>query len=145
MSTSKILRLPPVFWIILWIALIVLVLGVARVHSQVQPQKTTNPPKYDTATETKIKGTVEEIKPAATDSKTALIELTMNGESAIVEVSLCPKPFLDDLCVAFAKGDKLEIIGSKVKRGDLEQVLAREVVKGNDTVILRDKTGKPVW
>ena len=145
MSTSKILRLPPVFWIILGIALIVLVLGVARVHSQVQPQKTTNPPKYDTATEMKIKGTIEDIKPAAADGKTALINLMVKSESATVEVSLCPRPFLDDLGVAFAKGDKLEIIGSKVKHGDLEQVLAREVVKGNDTVILRDRTGKPVW
>ena len=145
MSTSKILRLPPVFWIILWIALIVLVLGVARVHSQVQPQKTASPPKYDTATETEINGTIEDIKPAAGDRKTALIGLMVKSESATVQVSLCSKPFLDGLGVAFAKGDKLEITGSKVKRGDLEQVLAREVVKGNDTIVLRDKTGQPVW
>ena len=145
MFASRILRLPSVFWITLWIALVVLVFGVARVHSQVQPQKTTSPLTYDTATETKIKGTVEEIKPAASDRKTAPIDLMIKSESASVEVSLCPKPFLDDLGVTFAKGDSLEITGSKVKRGDLEQVLAREVVKGDDTVVLRDKTGKPVW
>ena len=145
MFASRILRLLPVFWTALWIALLILVLGVTRVHSQGLPQKTASPPKYDTATETKIKGTVEEIKPAASESKTPLIELMLKGESATVEVSLCPKPFLDDLGVSYAKGDSLEITGSKVKRGDLEQVLAREVVKGNDTVIFRDKTGKPVW
>ena len=130
MFASRILRLPSVFWITLWIALVVLVFGVARVHSQVQPQKTTSPLTYDTATETKIKGTVEEIKPAASESKTALIELMLKGDSATVDVSLCPKPFLDDLGVGYTKGDSLEITGSKVKRGDLEQVLAREVVEG---------------
>jgi hypothetical protein len=144
MFASRILRLPSVFWTTLLIALLILVLGVIRVHSQ-GPQKTIRPATYDTATETKIKGTVEEIRPAASSSKTAAIDLMLKGESATVEVSLCPKPFLDDLGVTFAKGDSLEITGSKVKRGDLEQVLAREVVKGNDTVVLRDKTGKPVW
>jgi len=146
MFTSKTLGLPPLFWIVLWMTLMILVLGVVRVHSQVQPsQKTTRPPTYDTATETKVKGTVEEIKPAVSESKNAPIELMVKGESSTMEVSLCPKPFLDELGVVFTKGDKLEITGSKVKRGDLEQVLAREVVKGNDTVVLRDKAGKPVW
>jgi len=145
MSPSRILRLPSVFWTTLLIAPLILVLGFTSVHSQGQPQKKIRPPTYDTATETKIKGTVEEVKPAASESKTALIELMLKGESTTVEVSLCPKPFLDDLGVGYAKGDSLEITGSKVKRGDLEQVLAREVVKGNDTVVLRDKTGKPVW
>ena len=56
MFASRILRLPSVFWTTLWIALLILVLGVTRVHSQ-GPQKTIRPPTYDTATETKIKGT----------------------------------------------------------------------------------------
>jgi hypothetical protein len=44
MFTSKILLLPSVFWTTLWIALLILVFGVARVHSQAQPQKTASPP-----------------------------------------------------------------------------------------------------
>src|SRR5437763_16854464 len=112
MFASRILRLPSVFWTTLWIALLILVLGVTRVHSQGLPQKTASPPKYDTtATETRIKGTVEEIKSAAPESKTALIELMLKGESATVQVPLCPKQFLDDLGVGYAKGDTLEITG----------------------------------
>ena len=35
--------------------------------------------------------------------------------------------------------------GSKVKQGDADMVLAREVVKGTDTLVLRDDKGNPVW
>jgi hypothetical protein len=47
--------------------------------------------------------------------------------------------------VSFAKGDEIALTGSKWKTGDAEMVLAREVVKGTDTLILRDEKGNPVW
>jgi len=143
MSTSRSLR--RVVWTLVWIGLVILVFSVSRVNSQSKPPKTAGAPQYDFATETKIKGIVEEIKPPTSDSKTALVGLRINEDAALVELSLCPKSFLDDLGVSFSKGDKLEITGSKVKRGDLEEVLVREVVRGNDTLVFRDKSGKPVW
>jgi hypothetical protein len=47
--------------------------------------------------------------------------------------------------VIFAKGDEIAFTGSKVKQGDTDLVLAREVVKGTDTLVLRDQKGNPVW
>jgi hypothetical protein len=47
--------------------------------------------------------------------------------------------------VSFNKGDDISLTGSKVKQGEAELVLAREVVRGNDTVVLRDDKGNPVW
>jgi hypothetical protein len=35
--------------------------------------------------------------------------------------------------------------GSKVKYGGVDLILAREVVKGSDTLVLRDDKGNPVW
>jgi len=100
--------------------------------------------KYDLQTEIKIKGTIEELKPA-NPSKIAGTELTVKNEIGVVEVYLCPKAFLSDMGVSFAKGDEIQVTGSKVKRDAEDLILAREVVKGNDTVVLRDGKGAPVW
>ena len=62
-----------------------------------------------------------------------------------VDVYLCPKFFLDDMGVSFSKGDEIALTGSKVKQGEADLILAREVVKGNDTLVLRDGKGNPVW
>ena len=46
---------------------------------------------------------------------------------------------------SFKADDKIEVTGSKVKQGDADLILAREVVKGDDTLTLRFKDGKPAW
>jgi hypothetical protein len=47
--------------------------------------------------------------------------------------------------MSFVKGDEIAITGSKVKQGETDLILAREIVKGNDTFALRDEKGEPVW
>jgi len=70
--------------------------------------------------------------------------LVKNGTDT-VDKYLCPKSFLDDMGMQFSKGDELAFIGSKVKQDGADLILAREVVKGNDTFVLRDEKGGPVW
>jgi hypothetical protein len=105
-------------------------------------EKTTGP-KYDTTTESKMKGTVEEVK--LPDNKKEIAHLSVKVGADTVDVYLCPKSFLDDMGVSFSKGEELSLTGSKVKQGDAEMILAREIVKGTDTVVLRDEKGSPVW
>jgi hypothetical protein len=45
----------------------------------------------------------------------------------------------------FKPEDKIEVTGSKVKQDGADLILAREVVKGDDTLTLRFKDGKPAW
>jgi hypothetical protein len=47
--------------------------------------------------------------------------------------------------MAFAKGDEIGITGSKIKLEDANIILAREIVKGTDTLMFRDDKGKPIW
>jgi hypothetical protein len=47
--------------------------------------------------------------------------------------------------VTFKKGDEVALTGSKVKQDTSDLVLAREVVKGTDALVLRDEKGVPVW
>jgi len=47
--------------------------------------------------------------------------------------------------ITFTKGDAITITGAKVKQQESEVILARELVKGQDTLLFRDDKGNPVW
>ena len=103
------------------------------------------PPKYDPATETKLKGTVEELRFVPPSGGKPMAYLVIKSGQATVEVFLCPKSFLDDMGTSFKPSDAVEITGSRIKQDAAEMILAREVVKGDDTLTLRFKDGKPAW
>ena len=102
-------------------------------------------PKYDPATEGKFKGVVEELKFVPPSGGKPVAYLVMKSGPDAVQVFLCPKKFLDDMGVVFKADDEIEVTGSKVKQDGADLTLAREVVKGGDTLTLRFKDGKPAW
>ena len=110
-----------------------------------QKSQQPSPPKYDLRTETKMKATVEEVKLPPKGSEKEVAYLLVKSEADSVDVYLCPKSFFDDMGMSFNKGDEVALTGSKVKHGEADLVLAREVVRGNDTFVLRDEKGNPVW
>jgi hypothetical protein len=59
--------------------------------------------------------------------------------------SSCPKPFQEEMGISFSKGDEIAVTGSKVKQDTSDVILARELVKGTDTLMFRDDKGNPVW
>jgi hypothetical protein len=91
------------------------------------------PPKYDLQTETKIKGTIEEVKLPPKGSEKEIAHLLVKNGADTVDV------------MDFSKGDEISLTGSKIKQTDGELFLAREIVKGNNTFALRDAKGNPVW
>ncbi len=110
-----------------------------------QKARETSPPKYDVQTETKMKGTVEEVRMPPKGSEKEVAHLLVKTGTDTADVYLCPKSFLDDMGVSFSKGDEIALTGSKVKQGEADLILAREVVKGADTLVLRDEKGNPIW
>jgi hypothetical protein len=102
-------------------------------------------PKYDVSAESKIKGVVDDIKLPPKGSEKEIVHLTVKDGSDSVDVYLCPKTFLDDMGMSFAKGDAVAMTGSKAKQNDADVFLVREIVKGNDSFVLRDAKGEPVW
>jgi hypothetical protein len=102
-------------------------------------------PKYDVASETKFKGTIQDLKLPEKSNNKEIAHLTIKSGTDTLDLYLCPKFFMDDIGVTFAKGDEIAFTGSKVKQGEADMILAREVVKGEDTLVLRDAKGNPVW
>ena len=110
---------------------------------EANPASTTT--KYDRTTETTVKGTIDEVKEVPGPDNQLHIQLLLKNGDRITEIRLCPRDYLKELEVNFAKGDEVEITGSRIKIDDREVILARSIVKGNSTLVLRDKQGNPVW
>ena len=103
------------------------------------------PPKYDSQTETKTKGTVEEIKTISLGARKDYTELILKNGPDTMQVYLSPKPFQDEMGIIFTKGEEIAVTGSKIKQEESEVILAREIIRGADTLMFRDDKGKPIW
>ena len=114
-------------------------------NAQSAPKNAQSVPKYDPSTETKMKGTIEDLKLPEKGHEKEIVHLVMKNGDEAVDIYLCPKSFMDDMGVTFNKGDEIAFTGSKVKLDGADMILAREIVKGQDTLVLRDDKGKPVW
>ena len=130
-----------------WLA-VILILGYGLTFAPpVAAQKSTGVPKYDPATEVTLKGTVDEVRdrqcPVSGGVGAHVILRTADDKT--IEIHLASSKFVKEYDLAFAKGDKLEVTGSKVTFEGAETIFAREVKRGNDTFVFRDKDGNPVW
>jgi hypothetical protein len=102
-------------------------------------------PKYDTHTEMKTKGVVDEINVLPLGTNKDLVELVIKNGDDKIHIYVCPKTFQEELGISFSKGDAIALTGSKVKVEAGDVMLAKELVKGTDTLMFRDDKGEPVW
>ena len=125
--------------------LLFLLLCVTPGLSQRAQQDDGSLPKYDLHTETKIKGIVDEVKLLPLGPRKDFTELIIKSGGDTIHIYVCPKPFQEEMGISFSKGDEIAVTGSKVKQEGSDVILARELVKGTDTLLFRDDKGNPVW
>jgi len=103
--------------------------------------------KYNPATETKFTGTIEEVKEFQCPvSGTVGYHLVLRSGEQVHIVHVAASKFLRDYEIVFAKGEQVQVLGSKVTlEGGEEGVLAREITRGQSTYAFRDKDGNPLW
>jgi hypothetical protein len=105
---------------------------------------------YDVKTETTIKGTVDTVEvvtgsgggAGATAGGTHLM---MKTEKETLAVHIGPTAYLEEKGIILAKGDVLEILGSRVIIDGKPVVIAKQIKKGDSTWTLRDASGRPLW
>lgn len=112
---------------------------------------------YDPKTEVTLTGTVSDIQQmtmpqgegrgrGAMMAGMGGVHLTLATKDGPKDIHLGPSSYLADKNFTINKGDALEVTGSLVKMmGNMEAVIAREVKKGSETLVLRDKNGMPLW
>lgn len=102
-------------------------------------------PKYDLQAEMKTKGVIDEVNLLSVGTRKDFTELIIKTGDDKIHIYLCPKPFEEEMGISFSKGDQIAVTGSKVKHDAAEVILARELVRGQDTLLFRDAKGAPVW
>ena len=131
-----------------WRVTVTLLFVIASVLVLAQQKNSTEAvPKYDSSAEAVFKGTVDEVRdrecPVSRGMGAHIILKT--GDEKTIEVHLATTKFVKSYELAFNKGDALEITGVKVKFENVDTIFAREIKRGNDTFVFRDKEGRPIW
>jgi hypothetical protein len=107
------------------------------------PAPAAKAPEYDVNAEVTIKGVVEDFHESKMRGDHPGLHLILKTDTETVEVHTCPVSFVSDLEFAIEKGDEVTVVGSRPDPAGL--VIAREITKGQTSLIVRDKTGAPVW
>ena len=103
-------------------------------------------PEYNLSTEVRMRGMILEINdhhpcPISSGLGPHLILQTQEGT---IEVHLGPTKFVNEYQLILARGDNVEVLGSRVIFQGKDALLARDVVRGNDKFVFRDAIGRPV-
>jgi hypothetical protein len=102
-------------------------------------------PRYDPKNEATFSGTIEDIQQQPCLGRRAGTHVVLKTQTETVEVCVGPQAFVQQKGFAFAKGDPIEVVGSRVKLGGKDVVIARQIRKDNQTLTLRDAQGIPQW
>jgi len=116
-----------------------LLLWVTPGLSQKAQPADTSLPNYDLHAE------IDEVNLRSVGARKDFTELILKLGEEKIHVYVCPKPFEEEMGISFTKGDQIAVTGSKVKHEGADVILARELVKGEDTLMFRDAKGAPVW
>ena len=132
-------------WILL-LGIVFLNVGLASIaYSQSGAGSGQRMTKYDPKTETTIQGTIEEVKQVNGKRGWNGTHLMVRTETGTVEVHVGPSDYVASQQFSFAKGDKIEVTGSKTTLQGSDVLLAREITKDGKRLVLRDAQGFPKW
>lgn len=103
--------------------------------------------KYDRAAEVKVLGTVEEVIEfdcPVTNTEGAHVVLRTADSRILVHIA--PVSFLKQFGIVLKKGEKLQVIGARMKDGEGgDTIIAREITSDEVVLGVRTPDGKPLW
>jgi hypothetical protein len=109
-------------------------------------------PNYDPSTVTTVNGAVEDVQDGMMNSGQMGqvqgmgqmgLHLILKTDKESLSVLVGPSRFVAGKGFRFAKGDQIQVTGSKVKYKNADALIAREVKKGDKTLTLRNEQGGP--
>jgi hypothetical protein len=106
-----------------------------------QYQRMFNPATVETLSGVVVR--IETFKPMK--GMRAGIHLILKTDKETIPVHLGPAWFIERQDTKIEKGDKIEVKGSRVTVDGKPAIIAGEVKKGSNVLVLRDSSGIPVW
>ncbi len=126
------------FCFVVLVAVLMMMLGVSVHRVPAQGAKLYNP-----ASEIQLQGTVVEVKDFACPVSEGEMgsHIMLKTADDITQVHLAAGRIMRSNKLSFRPGDKLTVLGSKVELFGKTDVIAREIIRGNEDFILRDHSG----
>ena len=101
---------------------------------------------YNPATVETVSGTVQSVdKVTPRKGMYYGIHLMVKSDKETISVDLGPGWYIERLDIKIEEGDKVEVKGSRVTISGKPAIIAAEIKKGDDTLVLRDGAGIPAW
>jgi len=125
------------------IAVIAVVLLIAGVHFE-RPVAIQGAALYNPANEVVVKGIVREIQEftcPVSESEMG-VHLLLKTDDGVIQVHLAPGRILRSQNVTFAPGDQIAVVGARFRFHGNNDVVAREITRGNESFVFRDRDGK---
>ncbi len=99
---------------------------------------------YNPADEVVLKGVVEEIKDFSCPVSEGEMgtHLLLKTADSVIQVHLAPGRILRSQKIAFNPGDQVSVLGSKFRFHGQDNLVAREITRGSENFIFRDRAGK---
>ncbi len=125
------------------IAVIAFVLLIAGVNFE-RPTTAQGAALYNPTDEIIVKGVVGEIRefscPVSEGEMGA--HLMLKTADATIQVHLAPGRILRSQRISFAPGEQVSVLGSKFRFHGSDDIIAREITRGSENFVLRDREGK---
>jgi hypothetical protein len=101
---------------------------------------------YDPATVQTVAGKVVAVnRVAPMKGMGAGVHVALDTQDGMVSVHLGPAWYIERQDTRIEKGDRIEVKGSRVTIAGKPAIIAAEVRKGDQLLILRDANGVPAW
>jgi hypothetical protein len=100
---------------------------------------------YDSKTETTVRGTVEEVRTVTGRHGWNGLHLSLKTASGTLDIHVGPASYVASKKFELAKGDEIEVTGSRIRVDGADAIVARQIRKGDETLTLRNADGVPMW
>jgi len=101
---------------------------------------------YDPAKAETLSGTVEAVAQVVPmKGMNRAVAVTLKTEKETISIHLGPEWYIGRLDTKIVKSDSIEIKGARATFAGKPVIIAAEVKKGDNVLVLRDSSGIPVW
>ena len=116
---------------------------VVLLSSVVAAQQPNHEPTYQTSTEVTISGTISAVFFHTGGRGTSRARATVTqADKSTVDIHIGPTSFIREKEIELAVGDRVTATGSRTAGG---LVIVRQLVRGPQTLELRNAAGRPLW
>jgi hypothetical protein len=101
---------------------------------------------YDINTVETITGEIISVDKVYSDNNlTYGVHMALYSSEGLLSVHLGPSWFVDNQEIQLTSGDFVSVTGSRLTFNNNQIIIAKEVMKDNAVLLLRDDTGYPLW